>query len=642
MNGNKSATANSATAGDTQPPAVTNCLPAPDSIQAPSDTLVILHLTDVGSGVDATSVAISVNGTLVYTGDVASYTSAQGVCFRAGAKADYTYTYQQRATYGYGRKVTVAVEARDVAGNTMPERTYSFATEMYAFGTTKPVSVDQTIFAQGQPASMSDGQGNLWVVWQAGPVGRRQIYAACYTPDADTYNRSVQVSHSTGDHCNPAIAIDGTGTVYVVWQQNTSGKWDIYMATLGNWNTSSLRRVPDSTSGTTPTSLNRTNPVIAASRQPSGLVAIAWQDDRAGNQDIYVTRSTNRFETSLSYRVTSNSANQTNPAIAIDSLDTIVLVWTDARHGSTDIYGATSVGSTWANVPVVSAGSSQSSPKVVAGSSGHVLYLTWVDNASGNPDIFYARTDGLPTSPLTGVNIVDDTSGAAQQAPTIAAVAGPNGNDRVFICWEDGRNVRYSGKTELYFAEVGAGAIRANVPVDNDGIAGNQHNPALGLDRLGYPYVLWADDRNPTVQIYYAGVTYADPVPLVQAVLSASVGGTVGTSPSRIDTLNDVSVVIPAQACPCNATISIARIHNPQGYATPSLRQYEFGPSGLTFTQPVTITIPYSGSVSSTDKTLWFNTVTGAFGDPAVTSIQDLAVTSSLRALQFKTTHLVP
>ena len=488
---------------------------------------------------------------------------------------------------------------------------------------------------------MSDGQGNLWVVWQAGPVGRRQIYAACYTPDADTYNRSVQVSHSTGDHCNPAIAIDGTGTVYVVWQENASGKWDIYTATLGNWNTSSPRRVPDSTSGATVT-MNRTNPAIAVSRQSSGLGAIVWQDDRAGNQDIYVTKSTNKFQTSLSYRVTSNTADQTNPAIAIDSLDTIVLVWTDARHGSTDIYGATSASSTWANVPVVSAGSNQSSPKVAAGSSGHVLYLTWVDNASGNPDIFYARTDGLPTSPLTGVNIGDDTSGAAQQAPAIAAVAGPNGNDRVFLCWEDGRNVRYSGKTELYFAEVGTGAIRANVPVDNDGIAGNQHNPALGLDRLGYPYVLWADDRNPTVQIYYAGVTYADPVPLAQAVLSAPVGGTVGTAPSQISTLNDVSVVIPAQACPCNATISIARIHNPQGYATSSLRQYEFGPSGLTFTQPVTITIPYSGSVSSTNKTLWFNTVTGAFGDPAVTNIQDLAVTSSLRALQFKTTHLVP
>ncbi len=316
-------------------------------------------------------------------------------------------------------------------------------------------------------------------VWQAGPVGRRQIYAARYTPDADTYNRSVQVSRSTGDHCNPAIAIDGTGTVYVVWQENASGKWDIYMATLSNWNTSSLRRVPDSTSGATVT-MNRTNPAIAVSRQSSGLGAIVWQDDRAGNQDIYVTKSTNKFQTSLSYRVTSNTANQTNPAIAIDSLDTIVLVWTDARHGSTDIYGATSASSTWANVPVVSAGSNQSSPKVAAGSSGHVLYLTWVDNASGNPDIFYARTDGLPTSPLTGVNIGDDTSGAAQQAPAIAAVAGPNGNDRVFLCWEDGRNVRYSGKTELYFAEVGTGAIRANVPVDNDGIAGNQHNRGPG------------------------------------------------------------------------------------------------------------------------------------------------------------------
>ncbi len=640
MNANKSVTAGFKSAVDQVPPVVDNWSPAPDSIQAPPNTLVRLHVRDEGMGVDAASVSLHVNGQLVYAGDVNSYAGPLGVCSRSGTKADYTYTYEQKATYGYSREVSVTVAASDLAGNAMAEQTYSFATEMYVFGVNRSASADQTKLDQGKPALVGDGQGNLWIVWHAGNVGSRQIYAARYVPDTDHYNSSVQISQSTGDHCNPAVAIDGAGTLYVVWQENAGGVWDIYGSTSVDGRTwSAPKRVTDAP--TNPLK-NRINPALAASRQSPGLVAVAWQDDRAGNQEIHVSRSTNQFQTITSSRVTSQTAAQTNPALAIDNQDVIVVLWTDARNGATDIYGAASDNGPWTNVPVVNAAGNQSWPRVAAGSTGRVLHLTWVDEAAGKPDIFYAKADGLSAGPFPGVSVVDDTSGAAQRAPALTAAAGADGNDRVFICWEDERNLAYGGTTDLYFAEVSPGALRTNVLVDNDGTSGHQREVALGVDRSGYPGVVWVDDKGRTLQLYYSGATYADPVPLAEAALSAAAGGTVGTARTQIKTLDDVSVVIPAQACPFDATVRIARIHNPQGYATESLRQYDFGSSGLVFAQPVTITIPYSGSVNKKVKALWFDSVTGAFSSAGVTDVQDFAVAPGLRALQFKTTHFTP
>ncbi len=178
--------------------------------------------------------------------------------------------------------------------------------------------------------------------------------------------------------------------------------------------------------------------------------------------------------------------------------------------------------------------------------------------------------------------------------------------------------------------------------VDDDGTGMDQYDVTLGIDASGYPYVVWADDVTGSLQLYYSSVTYAAPVPLAQQEILASVGGVVGTPPNQIKSLDDVSVVIPPQACPFDATISIARIYNPQGFATESLRHYEFGPSGLAFTQPVTITIPYNTRGTSGIKVYWFDSVTAAFSSEGVTNIKDISVGRGLRALQFQTTHFTP
>jgi len=77
------------------------------------------------------------------------------------------------------------------------------------------------------------------------------------------------------------------------------------------------------------------NPAIGASRQPEGIVAVTWQDDRAGNQDVYMATSTDVFATAEVSAMTSAPTDQTDPTVSVDGEDGVFIRWMDAGDGST-------------------------------------------------------------------------------------------------------------------------------------------------------------------------------------------------------------------------------------------------------------------------------------------------------------------
>jgi hypothetical protein len=107
--------------------------------------------------------------------------------------------------------------------------------------------------------------------------------------------------------------------------------------------------------------------------------------------------------------------------------------------------------------------------------------------------------------------------------------------------------------------------------------------------------------------------------------------------------VEDVSVTVPAGACSCDIQITISEIKNPQEFTVPCLAAYDFGPSGIQFNQPVTITIPYAVPASQGSVTpYWFNPLTGALSQQGITDIKDIVISPTLHALFFKTTHFTP
>jgi len=619
-------------APDTTAPVVARQSPAPGTIQVPLNNLITFHVTDAGKGVNASSVTVLLDDQIIYQGNTALYTSALGRCIRSGSKHDYQFTYQHNEQFEFDHEIRVTVNAADLAGNVMSPTTYSFSTEMRTFGSHHRVSQVGTL-AKGAPVTVGDAAGNMWAAWHAGPVGARDIFLARRPAGQNDFDNPVQITNHPLDQCHPDLALASDGTLYVVWQDNRKGHWNIYLSV----STDSGRTFSKETA-VADVDNNQTAPAVVVDGASPGRVYVAWQDDRNGNQDIYVAHSTNAFAGSTVTRVTTNTADQTEPDMAVGADDTVYLVWTDRRNGQADLYAAASNAS-WANVPLVTGAGDQTSPALAVTPGGSTVHLLWVNRVSGNADVYYVSFNDLPSSPLSGVNIIDDTSGADQAAPSIAC----NSAGKVFACWQDDRNIgAYGTDTDLYFTELSNGAVKTNVLLSGSARA-SRTEPAIALSADEQPYIVWAESRDSYSDIYWAATTYLDSTPLYSATINPTSQTTIGTSPEAIARTSDVSIVVPAGAYPSGVRVTISKILNPVVSPEDCLGSYDFGPSGIEFNQPITVTIPYpADAFSRPARAYWYNSLTGALSQQGITDVENIVINSNLHALRFKTTHFTP
>ncbi|MBM4025443.1 MAG: DUF11 domain-containing protein [Planctomycetes bacterium] len=594
--GTVAAAAVTTTVRDTKPPQVSGQSPADGAEMVPCGGLVQLHVTDGGSGVryDGGTVTIRIAGDLIYDG--AHETSAgvydtrsrdqvvRGICRRTGTAADYEFTFTPTTRFDHEQEVDVAVTASDVAGNS-DTVSYSFKTQTRSFGKNAKVNSDTGTLIQDHPATATDSAGNIWVVWDQQATGAdTDIYIGKLAPGGSAFGASTAVYTGANAQSHPVIAVDRNNGLYVAWQsQAANGKWDVYMSRSSNgttWTEPLAVNVGDPNN----TSSQRFPSIAADSRAP-GTVYIAYEDDRAGNKDIWVATSTNGT-TWTETRITSHSADQTQPKVFIDPSDsTAYILWTDARNAATqgtNIYAASSANA-WNNVAVVAGASNEASAVGVAYGT---IYLAWVSQQSTPASVYY-RSDvgGLP---IAGFAIADEP-GVSQAAPSLALRRDARGT-KLFAAWQDGRDVKNNNNdTDIYFAE-GGWLFGTNILVNDDSGTSAQTAPAVGVDGKGNPYVVWVDERNGNKDIYYAGAVCID------APLPTTVVTTGGKTTVRATGQANLEAEIPQMPSGVQAgQITIAEVSNPpempSGTNAVGL-QYEFGPSGLQFATPVTIRIP--------------------------------------------------
>ncbi len=620
---------------DGSAPVVTTCSPETDAVQVVLNSMVSLHIVDSGKGVNPASVTITLNGNTIYTGDTAKYTSAYGNCYKVGTGSDYQYNYQQTSMFDFDQTMSITVDATDLAGNQMSQHSYSFRTEMRSFGDNEQLSASGPTQTQGYSASAPDNSGNIWTVWHRGSTGARNIYVGKLAEGTEQFESPVQLTNASADQCNAAIAVDADDKIYVVWQDNRNGNWDIYSSTSTdgiNWSTQ--RRVCDPNA-------NQINPAIVMDGSSPANAYVTWQDDVSGNHDIFLSVSNNAFTTKTITQITSNSSGQTEPDITADAGNTIYLAWTDTRNGTSDIYAADSDNGPWTNVAVVNKSGDQTSPEIAAEQTGSILHLLWTDNISANQDIYYASSDGLPQSALTGTLITDDSSGADQSQPAIAVVGTTGNGLKVYACWKDLRNFQTSGDSDIYFVRTDSGS-GTNIFVDDDSTGSNQSNPVITINSSNQPYIVWTDDRNSSTDIYYAGATYLNSTPINSGTVTTASGGTVGPTLDNINNADDISVTIPAGAYSSDITVSILSITNPPYLSSNLLSAgYDIGPSGTDFSTPVTIVIPLvaSSSNGSSGLAYWLNPKTGVLSQDGISDVRKIKLSSGLWAVSFKTTH---
>jgi hypothetical protein len=175
------------------------------------------------------------------------------------------------------------------------------------------------------------------------PTGGDQILARSFRDGK--WSAPIEVTAPGGDIHRPAVAVNGSGRVWVFWPQNQNHNFDIWARPIDNG-------TPGKAVAISKEAGTDMDPVAATDSK--GRVWVAWQGWRNGRAEIlYAVEGTDSFPAPKA--VSPASGNQWDPAIAADSNGHVTVAWDSYENGNYDVFARTSSGGNWATTFTVAA-----------------------------------------------------------------------------------------------------------------------------------------------------------------------------------------------------------------------------------------------------------------------------------------------
>jgi hypothetical protein len=165
--------------------------------------------------------------------------------------------------------------------------------------------------------------------WLSRPAGGDQVKLIRYSKSQRKWSTPEDVSPRHEDVMRSAVAIDGSGRVWVIWSANRGGNFDLwarYSSGGGRWS-------PEVRITTDPGT--DINPV--ATTDSNGHVWVAWQAYRGDNLDVLTAvQAGDRF--SPEQRVSFSPASDWDPAITAGPRGEVAVTWDTYDKGDYDVY----------------------------------------------------------------------------------------------------------------------------------------------------------------------------------------------------------------------------------------------------------------------------------------------------------------
>jgi hypothetical protein len=246
-----------------------------------------------------------------------------------------------------------------------------------------------------------DGSGGMFIVWQDDRTGTSDLYAQRLTASGNVSlgwpANGYAVCTATGDQKLAAIAPDGAGGFYLAWEDYRvpGGESDVYLQRVTG---SATLAVGWPVHGLGVCTLAHSQGYPSLISDASGCI-VAWQDDRSvASSDIYVQRVSGAAAiqwTANGTALCTAAGNQLFPSITADGAGGAFVSWQDARDGDPDIYAqrVSAAGAVlWGQdgVAVCTALDEQLTPRMVADGSGGAI-LAWDDYRTLNADVYAQR-----------------------------------------------------------------------------------------------------------------------------------------------------------------------------------------------------------------------------------------------------------
>jgi hypothetical protein len=227
--------------------------------------------------------------------------------------------------------------------------------------------------------------GNQYgIAWQDSRDGNSEIYFVRLDSDGNRIGSDLRITDDPGTSTSPSLVWHADAFQYgLVWQDDRSGDDEIWLALIS---------VTGAKVGPDVRVTNHAGTSAAPSLVPtdSGF-GVAWQDDREGNDEIYFTQLNDAGSNiGPNLRVTADPAGSTRPAL-IWTESRYAIAWEDNRNGNEEIYFAQldshgdKIGS---DIRVTNDPATSADPDLAFMSSLSLYAVFWRDDRDGNNEIY--------------------------------------------------------------------------------------------------------------------------------------------------------------------------------------------------------------------------------------------------------------
>jgi hypothetical protein len=355
------------------------------------------------------------------------------------------------------------------------------------------------------------------------------VAALSIAPALVSWQASVRVNDvAAGQQDRPDAAMSADAAVYLIWDDYRSGSnGDIYFSlrdpATGSW--SANQKVSDDTTGRT-----QWNPAIAV--DGSGVAYAVWQDQRDGRKVpdtniYYAKRSGGVWGANVRVNDDTGTALQSTPRIAVATGGEAIAAWEDHRFSAWNVYAARlpAGGNAWAaNLRVTDNSASRKfAPDVAIGADG-TAYAVWEDDRAGNFDVWFAKLSPGASSWTANQRISDDPGTADQYSARVEI----DGSGNLFVVWLDDRVFR----TEVRMSRLIAGGTSWEASRVVSDAAAVPVTVALGVAGNGAAFAVWQDARGTSYDIWGAEYDVASNSWLAPALVSDDPGATAQMRPT--------------------------------------------------------------------------------------------------------------
>jgi hypothetical protein len=340
-----------------------------------------------------------------------------------------------------------------------------------------------------RPAIAVDSVNYIHVVWSDDTSGNHEIFYKKSTDGGTTWSAAKRLTMNWGDSQNPAIAVDSSDTVHVVWEDSTTGYEEIF-----------YRQTTDG--GTTWSAVKRLTWTAGSSEAPalaidsSGAIHIVWQDDTPGNDEVYYKRSTDDGASWTSVkRLTWTSGNSRGPEIAMGQGRDISVVWADDTPAEYEfeIYykKSTDGGTNWGAAKRLTWTPGTSDGPAMAIDSSNGVHILWRNYAQGQGNLYYKYS-------LDGGTTWSTNKKMGWSGIPFAPALGIDSAQTLHLVWQDYK----PGKYDLYYMKSTNKGTTWSAAKRITWTAGDSYDARIAIDSTNTIHVVWWDDTPGNPEIY--------------------------------------------------------------------------------------------------------------------------------------------